>query len=237
MGEKEVIKFVRITTFVAAAAILTASFFVMDANHELSLASRAYRHYDMDQAMRHARRALLAAGNHKETRFQALGIEVAVAEKLRKKGKALEYLSEMTDIELPASCISCYLKRGKLRYELGDYKGALRDLNIGLKNTPPIRPKQAARYYAWRGLSSLALGDNRKAQEDAETALSLDNNAPLPHFLKSSCLNREGNHAGAFREAKIAYEIAKKQWGFFNSIEGKKWLHYYVAVMLQEKKK
>ena len=73
--------------------------------------------------------------------------------------------------------------------------------------------------------------------EDAETALSLNSNAPLPHFLKSSCLNKKGDHAGVLQEAKIAYQIAKRQWGVFNSIEGKKWLHYYVALTFREKKK
>ena len=230
------IKFVRIITFIAAAAILLVSFFIVDANHELALASRAYRHFDMDQAMRHARRALLVAGNHKELRFQALGIEVAVAKQSGRKGKALEYLNEMTAIVLPASCISCYLKRGELRRELGDYKGALRNLNIGLKNKNMMQPESVARYYARRGLTFLALGDERKALEDAETALSLNSNAPLPHFLKSSCLNKKGDHAGALQEAKIAYQIAKRKWGFFNSIEGKKWLHYYVAVTFHGKK-
>ena len=231
------IKFVRIATFAAAAAILLASFFIVDANHELSLASLAYRHYDMDQTMRHARRALLTAGNHKEVRFQALAIEVSVAKQLGKREKAREYLNKMTDIALPASCISCYLKRGEFRYELGDYKGALRDLNIGLKNKNTMQPESAARYYARRGFAFLALGDAQKAMEDAETALSLNSSTPLPHFLKSSCLNKKGNHAGALLEAKIAYQIAKRQWGFFNSIEGKKWLHYYVALTFREKKK
>ena len=137
------IKFVRIATFLAVAIFLLTSFFIVDASHELSLASRAYRHFDMDQTMWHAR----------------------------------------------------------------------------------------------RGFVCLALGDERKALEDAETALSLNSNAPLlPHFLKSSCLNKKGDHAGALQETKIAYQIAKRKWGFFNSIEGKKWLHYYVAVTFLGKK-
>jgi tetratricopeptide (TPR) repeat protein len=231
------IKVVRIVTFLAAAIILFASFFIIDANHELSLASRTYHHYDMDQAMWHARRAFLCAANNKEVRFRALEIEISVAKQMGKIDKVLDYLNKMTNIVLPASCVSCYLKRGELRYELGDYKGALRDLNIGLKSKKMMQPKSAARYYARRGLAFLALGDERKAIENAETALSRDNNTPLPHFLKSKCLNIKSNHDGALQEAKIAYQIARRQRGFFDSIEGKKWLHYYVAVTFRGKNK
>lgn len=174
------IKFVRIATFIAAASILLASFLIVDANHELSLASRAYRHYDMNQTMRHARRALLTAGNHKEVRFQALAIEVSVARQRGKSEKALEYMNKMAAIALPASCASCYLKRGELRYTLGDYKGALRDLNIGLKNKNTMQTKSSARYYAGGDLPSSPLVTRRRRWKTLKQ--------PFPSIATHPCL-------------------------------------------------
>jgi tetratricopeptide (TPR) repeat protein len=227
------IKWARIVTIIVALAFLGAGVFVLDAGKELNLAYRAYKHRDMDQAMRHARRANYSSRNDKKIIKSALKLEYAIAIKLGHPEKAMDYLGQA--IQNEPSCGLCYLQRGDLEYKRTNYAAALDDFKKGFENTGPLKPEVKAYYYARQGLSHLALGETEKAQEDSQNALQSDPESPLAFFLLSKVKDKLGDHEGAYGNASKAYRLGQKKTGFFSSPEGDLWLRYYGDVMIHYK--
>lgn len=225
------IRFVRIFTFLIAIVLLFGSLFSINVTKEMDLAYRAYRHMDMDQAMRHARRAALVAENNKKIKLNAMWLQTKIASKLHHEGNALKYLTQM--IELSPKCSVCYLEKGDLEYSQGDYQRAVIDFSTGLAQPDKLSKKQIAYYSVRRGLTCLALGAIQKAETDVMTALRLDKDSPLAHFLKSKVLQAEGDIKGAAKEAKVAYLLGNKKRGFFSNKEGDNWLRYYSKVRVE----
>ena len=224
------INVVRITTFLIACVLLLGSIFFVDADHELKMAHLAYRHFDMDQAMRHARRAVLSAGDNTKVEMGALGLEVKIAGKLHREDNALDYLNRM--ITLSPECASCYRARGDMLYARGMYQKAVDDLSLGLRRSDALSDTKRAYFHARRGLALLELGRTDKAQRDVFVALEMDKSSPRAHFLKSKILRSLGDGKGAIKEARIAYGLGIQKNSFFSSPEGEEWLTYYSLVLL-----
>ena len=55
------------------------------------------------------------------------------------------------------------------------------------------------------------MGEIQKAETDAITALRLDNESPLAHFLKSKVLQVSGDIKNTEKEAKVAYLLGNKK--------------------------
>lgn len=224
------INIVRIGTFLLAAIVLTASVFFVDADHELDMAYRAYRHFDMDQAMRHARRAVWSAGDKKHIALKALGLEWKIAATLHREAYTLEALNRM--IRLSPDCATCYLQRGDFFYARASYQKAVDDLSRGFQQAGTLTDKKRAYFHTRRGLAWLELGNEDKARTDVVVALEMDPDSPLAHFLKSKLLRALGDGTGAIQEAHIGYRLGNQKKGFFSSPEGEGWLKYYSLVLL-----
>jgi len=227
------IQWVRLATMIVALAFLGAGVFVLDAGDELNSAYRAYERRDMDQAMRHARRAIDSSGHDKDIIESALRLESTIAVELGHPEKAIAYLGRA--ILLRPACGLCYLKRGDLEYERKNHAAALRDFEKGFEHAGSVKPVTAAYYYARRGLSHLAVGDEIKARADYQNALSADPGSPLTFFLESRILDQQGDLEGAYVNALKAYRLGRKKTRFFSSPEGESWLRYYADVAIRHK--
>ena len=159
------IKWIRIATIIAALAFLGVGVFVLDAETELNQAHRAYKYRDMDQAMRHARRARFSSRDDKKIISRALKLEYTIALQLGHPDKAMAFLGKA--ISLQPSCGLCYLQRGDLEYKRKNYAAALDDFEKGFKTAGSMKPVTKAYYYARQGLSHLAVGEDKKAQADS----------------------------------------------------------------------
>ena len=225
------IKAVRSVTIIAALVFLGAGVLLQDASTEMDQAVRAYRHMDLDQAMRHARRAVIASGGNKKIAASALKFESTIAIKLAHPEKAMVYLGQA--ILIQPDCSQCYLQRGDLLYSQKKYTAALHDFGKGLTTAGSIKNKTKAYYYAREGLSLLAVGEDKKAQADSQKARLLDPTSPLAHFLESKIRAQTGDLEGAFNYAHTAYQLGQKKLDFFSSSEGDMWLRYYAGVRVR----
>lgn len=227
------IKWVRLVTIVLALAFLGAGVFVLDAEKELNLAYRAYKHRDMDQAMRHAGRAIFSSGNDKKIIGSALKLEYTIADQLGHPQKAMVYLGQA--ILLQPSCGLCYLQRGDLEYKRKNYAAALHDFEKGFENAANVSPVATGYYYARQGLSHLAVREDIKAQADFQNALRYDLESPLIFFLGSKILDKNGDLDGAYENALKGYRLGQKKTKFFSSPEGDLWLRHYADVTIRYK--
>ncbi|SMD02257.1 Tetratricopeptide repeat-containing protein [Desulfocicer vacuolatum DSM 3385] len=227
------IKYGRILTFFAALGLLGLGVFVLDAKKELNLAYKAYEYRDMDQAMRHARRTRFAMGNDKKIMAKALKLQYAIAVRLGHPEKAISLLGEA--IQLEPDCGLCYLRRGDLAYTQKNYTAALDDFKKGFENSGPLKPATESYYYARRGLSCLAVGENKNAEADSRKALASDPGSALAFFLESKVRDRFGDIDGAYGNALKAYGLGRNSPGFFSSQEGDFWLRYYGDISIRYK--
>lgn len=218
---------VRVMSFLVAIVIVFFSVFWVDPAEELALARYAVRHYDDDQAMRHARR--VAWGNDQTLTQSAYAIELTIATDRKQYDYALRVLNKWLDSN--PECVNCYLRRGDIYYQKKQFKQALDNFNQGLGLLDTIENKYSY-YFTRRGLAQVALGNLALASRDAKTALSLNNASPLAHFLMSQLLNLGGDIKGAAEQAKIAYDLGKMPARFFSSEEGDQWLRYYSQMQI-----
>jgi len=225
------IKWTRVVTLIVALAFLGAGVFVLDAEKELKQAYRAYEHRDMDQAMRHARRASFSSENDKKIIGRALKLQYAIAVRLGHPEKAMGFLGE--SIELDPACGRCYLRRGDLEYKRKNYAAALNDFKKGFENIGPLKPVTKAYYYARQGLTHLAVGEDEKAKSDSRNALQSDPKSPRAFFLEAKIRDKNGDLEGAYENVVEAYRLGQKKIKFFSSPEGDLWLRYYGDVMIR----
>ncbi len=228
------IKWVRSITLIAALLCLGAGVVLLDASTEMDQAFRAYDHRDMDQAMRHARRAVFSSGENKKIAASALKLESTIAIKLGHPEKAMACLEQA--ILIHPACSPCYLQRGDLLYSQKNYPAAIHDFGKGLETAGPIKNKTKAYYYARQGLSLLAVGEDKKAQADSQKARLLDPTSPLAYFLESKVHAKIGDLEGAYNYAHTGYQLGQKKPGFFSSPEGDLWLRYYAGVRVELRK-
>jgi len=225
------IKTVRSITIIAALIFLGAGVLLLDASTEMDQAVRAYRHLDLDQAMRHARRAVISSGGNKNIAASALKLESTIAIKSGHPEKAMAYLGQA--ILIQPDCSQCYLQRGDLLYSQKEYPAAIHDFGQGLTTADALQNKTKAYYYAREGLSFLAVGEDEKAQADSQKARLLDSTSTLAHFLESKVRAQIGDLEGAFNYAHTAYQLGQKKPDFFSSPEGDMWLRYYADVRVR----
>jgi tetratricopeptide (TPR) repeat protein len=225
------IKWFRLLTIIVALIFMAAGVFILDAQKEMKLADRAYEHRDMDQAMRHARRATRSGKKDKKLISRALNLQYTIAIRRGHPEKAIDYLDQA--ILVDPRCGLCYLRRGDLEYKQDDFVAALYDFEKGFENISFIKPAMKAYYYARQGLSHLAVGETQKALQDARTALPLDPESPLVFFLQAKIQDNLGNLKGAYENAVDAYRLGQKNTSFFSSAEGDVWLRYYADVMVR----
>lgn len=228
------IKWVRGVTIIAALSVMVTGVFILDAEEELNQAYRAYERRDMDQAMRHARRANFSSGDNKKIIRRALKLEYAIAIRLDHHEKAMGYLDQT--ILLQPACGLCYLQRGDLEYRRENYTAALHDFEKGFENAASVKPVTKAYYYVRQGLSHLAVGDNKKAQADSQNALESDPGSALAFFLESKIRDKDGDIEGAYGNVQEAYRLGQKKARFFSSPEGDLWLRYYADVLIRYKR-
>jgi tetratricopeptide (TPR) repeat protein len=208
-----------------------AGIFILDGQQELKLAYRAYEHRDMDQAMRHARRASISSKNDKKIISRSLKLQYAIAVQLGHPKKALGYLDQAILVE--PHCGLCYLQKGDLEYKQDNFGAALHNFEKGFKNSPSVKPVLKAYYYARQGLAHLAVGEVKKSLTASRNALQFDPEAPLVFFLQAKIQDNLGNLKGAYENALKAYRLAQKKTKFFSSPEGDLWLRYYVDVKIR----
>ncbi len=225
------IKWIRSITVIVALLYMGTGVFLIDAPTEMARASYAYRHQDMDQAMRHARRAVFSSKDDRKIMAQALKIESAVAIKLDHREEAITFLGQAILIE--PDCSLCYLQRGDLLYSQKNYPAAIHDFEKGLQMNSVIENKIKAYYFARQGLSFLAVGENKRAHMISQKARSFDPGSPLAHFLESKVLIQRENIKGAYFHAYTAYQLGQKKARFFSSSEGDSWLRYYASVKVR----
>ncbi|WDP83787.1 MAG: hypothetical protein HUN05_00220 [Desulfobacter sp.] len=225
------IKWVRGVTIILALAALGAGVFFWDAEKELRQAYQAYKHQDMDQAMRHARRAIVAAKKGEKIINSALKLEYAIRH--NHPEKAMDYLDQA--IVLQPFCGLCYLQRGDLNYRQKKFSVALHDFKKGFENSGQIKLMIQAYYYARQGLSHLKVGEYKKAATDSWNARRADPKSPLAFFLESKVRDKHGDLDGAYENAQKGYGLGSKKRGFFSSPEGDLWLRYYVDIRIRHK--
>jgi len=224
------IKWIRSITLIAALLFVLAGVFLLDASTEMDQAVKAYNHRDMDQAIRHARRAVSSSGENSKIAIRALKLEATIAIELGHPEKALASLDQA--IVIQPDCTLCYLKRGDILYSQKNYPAATHDFETGLK-AENIKDKTKAYYYARYGLCLLAVGEDKNAQAVSQKARLLDPTSPLAYFLESKIQTRIGDIQSAFNYAHTAYQLAQKQPGFFSSAEGDMWLRYYASTRVR----
>lgn len=224
-------KWFRSVTIILALMFMGAGVFILDAQNEMKLAYRAYKHRDMDQAMRHARRANFSGKKDKKIISRSLNLQYAIAVRLGHPEKAIDYLDQA--ILVAPHCGLCYLRRGDLEYKQDNFVAALHDFEKGFENISSVKPVLKAYYYARQGLAHLAVGEEEKALADSRNALQFDPESPLVFFLQSKIQDNLGNFEGAYENALEAYRLGQKKTRFFSSPEGDMWLRYYGDVMIR----
>jgi tetratricopeptide (TPR) repeat protein len=225
------VKWVRLVTIVLALLGMGAGVFILDAQHELKQACRAYELRDMDQAMRHARRAHFSGKNDNKIKSRALNLQYNIAVRLGHPKTAIEILNRA--IRIDPRCGLCYLRRGDLKYGQEKFVAARDDFKTGFETISSLKPATQAYYYARQGLSLLAVGDTEHALTAARNALQLDPESPLAFFLRSKIQDSLGDLDGAHESVLEAYRLGRKQTGFFSSPEGDRWLRYYADVRIR----
>ncbi len=221
------IKSIRILTLVIAFLVLMLGAFNLNPRRELLLASKAYENGDFDQAMRHARRAIIfSTKEYSKEKGNSLLLEYKIA---MEKGKFLYALNCVMKAEDKfRKCCSCYLKEGFANYALRNFSVSVNNISKAFK-CEKFSNKTASFYYAIRGLDYVEMGDFMKAQNDAEKSLSLDGDNPVAHLLKSKIfLLFFNDKENAFSEARKSLYLGFAKRGFFDSEIGKRWHKYII---------
>ncbi|WP_201353152.1 tetratricopeptide repeat protein [Hydrogenimonas urashimensis] len=219
-------------TLLGSGVLLLVYLGGFDAARELEEAEWAYRHFDCDQAIRHARRA--AYSQEGKTAARAWTIAAKASERCGRNTVASIYIEKA--IASDARCAKCYLFRGDLRYKAKKYKDAIEDYSRAFVQISPFRRDEAAFYLARRGISLLRVGRVKEGCSDARSATGSDPSSPLAHFAKSFCLEKSGHLQAALKEAQKGYELGMLSRDFLSQ-EGSEWAKYLSRLALAAAKK
>lgn len=215
------IKFVRIASFLIAAAITVISIFFINSEQELAQAKLAYKSDDMDQALRKARRANRAFSEN-DKKVQAYYLQARAASKMNWNRKSIDYLDKL--LSLDKKNISGLLFRGELMFQEGENQNAILDLNKGIALAKGnISNKNLAYSLSKRGLAYLALDQINAAEVDAKEAVQLSANLPEVHDLMSRVFEEKGDIKKALEECELTYQLSlERDKRSFMTPEGQK---------------
>ncbi|RJX31808.1 MAG: hypothetical protein C4525_11460 [Desulfarculus sp.] len=205
------IRWARIATLLAALAAVAVIVFDVDPARDLSLAGRALRAGDLDQALRLGSRALYLGSLDQQGQYQARELRAQAALGLGNRGFALAELDRA--LALRPDSGSGLLLRGRIKLAGGDAAGALQDMDRGLALlAPPGRPLTAglAAALVQRGLARLALGQMSAAGQDADLAVRLNPRLAQARYLRSRVLDAQGRPAQALQEIEAAFALMQK---------------------------
>lgn len=199
------IKFVRIASFLLAALVTVFSIVFIDGEKELSGARSAYKKGDMDQAIRMARRANRAFSDD-EKKASAYYVQARAAAKMQWTDKAKDYLDDL--LELNENNISGLLFRGEIQNALGNYSGALQDLDKGISlANGKMSDKNLAYSLANRGLAYLGVNNLTEAEKDAKKAVQLAPGLHTTYNALSRVFEKQGNYKEAVEACDKAYKL------------------------------